>query len=364
MASINTRIQTGLTAGTGSITTSTSSTTVTGTGTTFTTQVAVGQALLNSGSVVIGVVASIQSNTSLTLHANSAVVVTLGSYSIRSVGTTVKNSPLSSVEIDNNFITLNDSKVEKAEAVVANTPGLVVRRDAAGGFLSGSIGITGTLSVSTDATISGNGTITGDLALNGGDLTTTASTFNLLNATATTVNAFGAATTINIGAVNGTSTTTIQSATLTASNANTLVKSLGVGVAASGTSGEIRAVGNISSNYSDERLKENIEIIPDALAKVMSLRGVTFNANSVAAGFGYTTTERQVGVIAQDVKAVLPEVIRRAPCDIMMINGEEVSLSGQDYMTVQYEKIVPLLIEAIKTLNKELEEIKKTKGVE
>ena len=54
--------------------------------------------------------------------------------------------------------------------------------------------------------ITGDTTLTGDLAVNGGDLTTTASTFNLLNTTATTVSAFGAATTLGIGASTGTTT--------------------------------------------------------------------------------------------------------------------------------------------------------------
>jgi hypothetical protein len=65
--------------GTGTITASTSSTTVTGVGTAFTTQLAVGSALYNSQDVLIGSVASIASNTSLTLTANSAVVAASGS---------------------------------------------------------------------------------------------------------------------------------------------------------------------------------------------------------------------------------------------------------------------------------------------
>jgi hypothetical protein len=59
--------------------------------------------------------------------------------------------------------------------------------------------VTGTTTIRNASTV-----VTGDLAVNGGDLTTTATTFNLLNATATTVNAFGAATTLELGAATGT----------------------------------------------------------------------------------------------------------------------------------------------------------------
>ena len=54
--------------------------------------------------------------------------------------------------------------------------------------------------------------------------------------------------------------------------------------------------------------------------------------------------ERQIGVFAQDVQSVIPEAVKPAPFD--NINGK--SKSGDNYLTVQYEKIVPLLIECIK----------------
>ena len=74
---------------------------------------------------------------------------------------------------------------------------------------------------------SGDTTIIGDLAVNGGDITTTATTFNHINTTATTINAFGAGTTITIGAAN-TGTTTIRNATVAITNAATVGSTLGV----------------------------------------------------------------------------------------------------------------------------------------
>jgi hypothetical protein len=123
--------------------------------------------------------------------------------------------------------------------------------------------------------------------------------------------------------------------------------------------GEIRATADITSYYSDERLKENIETITNALDKVMSIRGVTYNSNKLAESFGYTNKQKQVGVLAGDVQRVLPEAVKPAPFDLIRINETtEISRSGENYQTVQYEKIVPLLIEAIKELNKELKELK------
>jgi len=135
--------------------------------------------------------------------------------------------------------------------------------------------------------------------------------------------------------------------------------SFGVGTAASGTSGEIRATNQITSFYSDERLKENIKVIPNALEKVIQLRGVTYNANQIAEKFGFSDKTAQVGVIAGDVEKVLPEAVKPAPFDIMRLQeGIEISRSGENYKTVQYEKIVPLLIEAIKELNMEIKNLK------
>ena len=74
---------------------------------------------------------------------------------------------------------------------------------------------------------------------------------------------------------------------------------------------------------------------------------------------GYTTDELQVGVSAQELQAVLPEVVVLAPIDRLVLeSGEIVSKTGENYLTVKYEKIVPLIIEAIKELKTELDELK------
>jgi len=147
-----------------------------------------------------------------------------------------------------------------------------------------------------------------------------------------------------------------------ATSSSVQFNAIGIGTAAGATAGTIRATNEITAYYSDKRLKENIKPIENALAKTLQLHGVTYNANDVAASFGYTNKEAQVGLLAQDVKAVLPEVVVPAPFDLVVRDGKEVSKSGQDFMTVKYEKIVALLVEAIKELNDKVESLEAQLG--
>jgi hypothetical protein len=122
--------------------------------------------------------------------------------------------------------------------------------------------------------------------------------------------------------------------------------SFGVGTAASGTTGEIRATNNVTAFYSDARLKDFKGTIPNALAKVQLLNGYYFTENARAKELGYNNDKMQVGVSAQEVEAVMPEVVTDAP-----INA---NFEGADYKTVYYDKLVPLLIEAIKELSEKV----------
>jgi hypothetical protein len=123
-------------------------------------------------------------------------------------------------------------------------------------------------------------------------------------------------------------------------------RSVDVGVISGvGANGQIRATNDIVAHYSDERLKTIGDNIPDALAKVNALSGFYFVENETAKELGYNNANRQVGVSAQQVNEILPEVVKPAPVD-------------DKYLTVQYEKLVPLLIEAIKELSAEVEKLK------
>jgi hypothetical protein len=132
-------------------------------------------------------------------------------------------------------------------------------------------------------------------------------------------------------------------------------KSLGVGTAVAGNIGEIRATNYITAFYSDKRLKSNIEPITSALAKVKQLAGVLYTQNALAEQYGYNDYGQQVGLFAQDVQQVLPQAVKPAPFDIGP-NGT--SISDQNYLTIQYEKMVPLLVEAIKELSDIVDQLK------
>jgi hypothetical protein len=120
--------------------------------------------------------------------------------------------------------------------------------------------------------------------------------------------------------------------------------------------GNITATGNITAYASDRRLKTNITPISNALDKVMKIRGVEFDwvDNIVELGF-QPQSMHETGVIAQEIQAVISDAVRIAPFNKM---ATDISGVDNEYLTVDKEKIVPLLIEAIKELKAEIEMLK------
>ena len=118
---------------------------------------------------------------------------------------------------------------------------------------------------------------------------------------------------------------------------------LGVNIAASATAGRIDASNDIVAySTSDERFKENITPISNALDKVKTLTGVEFDWRMETKDYhGYVGHD--VGVIAQQVKAVLPEAVRT---------------NANGYLAVRYEKLIGLLIEGMKEQQEQIEELK------
>ncbi|AOC93729.1 hypothetical protein BB050_00575 [Flavobacterium anhuiense] len=111
----------------------------------------------------------------------------------------------------------------------------------------------------------------------------------------------------------------------------------------------ITATGDVVAYYSDERLKTKKGNITNAIDKIKTLNGFYYKNNSLAKSFGYKSTDLQIGLSAQEVKAILPEVVTTAPFDRKITeDGNEISKSGENYLTVNYAKLVPLLVEAIK----------------
>jgi hypothetical protein len=206
-----------------------------------------------------------------------------------------------------------------------------------------------------------------------GDVTGTGTITNLANVSfATTIAAnsvaLGTDTTGNYVAslVEGTGVTitnnsgenttpTIAIGQAVATTSNVRFGSIGVGMDASGTSGRIDAANDVVAfSTSDIRLKENIKPIENALDKISKISGNTYDWKvELKDVHGYEGND--VGVIAQEVEAVLPQLVQDRD------NG---------YKAVKYDKLVALLIEGIKeqqtqihTLTLEIEKLKEQKGL-
>jgi hypothetical protein len=124
-------------------------------------------------------------------------------------------------------------------------------------------------------------------------------------------------------------------------NNNVRFKSIGVGVNATGTDGEIIATNDITAFHSsDKRLKTNIQTIQDPLTKLQKIGGYTFDWIPIQ-GI-HSNTGNDVGVIAQEIEEILPEVTTTRD------NG---------YKAVRYEKLTPLLIECIKSQQSQIDEL-------
>lgn len=125
------------------------------------------------------------------------------------------------------------------------------------------------------------------------------------------------------------------------------------------SAGTLSASGDVIAYASDCRLKQNVVPITGALSKIKCINGVSYTWKDGIDCLGFTPSSKQdVGVLAQEIQQVLPEVVKPAPFDQM--NGK--SKSGENYLTVKYEKIVPLLIEAIKEQQCQIEYLKSKIG--
>jgi len=107
--------------------------------------------------------------------------------------------------------------------------------------------------------------------------------------------------------------------------------------------------GDVTAFYSDERLKTKTGTLSGALDKVCSLDTFTYVPNELAKSIGYTDEKERLGLSAQQVQKVAPQVVSPAPIDLHESGPNRgKSKSGNDYLTVQYDKLVPLLVEALK----------------
>ena len=126
--------------------------------------------------------------------------------------------------------------------------------------------------------------------------------------------------------------------------------------------GNIIASGSITSfgDYSDERLKDREGNIENPLDIVDKLQGFYYRPNKTANDLGIKGNKRDLGISAQDVEKILPDLVNIAPVDVGYDEEKNIiSKTGSNYLTVNYEKMIPLLIESIKELNKNINDLKK-----
>jgi len=116
--------------------------------------------------------------------------------------------------------------------------------------------------------------------------------------------------------------------------------------------GNIKAGGYVRSYYSDNRLKTFTSNITNALDIIDTLNGFYYVPNEKALQFGFEY-DNEIGLSAQEVKKVIPEIVKIAPFDSTKVNEKVVSKSGEEYLTICYERLGPVFVEAIKELRKE-----------
>jgi hypothetical protein len=112
--------------------------------------------------------------------------------------------------------------------------------------------------------------------------------------------------------------------------------------------------GDVIAYSSDDRLKKRLRTIESPLEKLQSLSGFIYVHNELAKQNGLSGGDEMVGVSAQEVQKVVPQAVKPAPFDL---DDEKKSKSGQNYLTVQYERLVPLLIEALKEESRKRESL-------
>lgn len=191
-------------------------------------------------------------------------------------------------------------------------------------------------SVAGDGLAYGAGGILNVVGING--ITANANDITLSSTVAGSGLGLAAGGILNIGAGTGVTVNAndIEIGQDVATSADVQFDSLGIGTAAPGTTGVIRATNDIVAYYSsDERLKDNITPLTGALDKVNKLGGYEFDWNSNQE----VHTGHDIGVIAQEVEAQYPELVHDRD------NG---------YKAVDYVKLTAVLIEAVKELSEKV----------
>jgi len=118
--------------------------------------------------------------------------------------------------------------------------------------------------------------------------------------------------------------------------------------------GDFACSGDVSAYYSDERLKTKTGDIQEPLEIIDKLNGFYYIPNELARLNGIAHNTQEIGLSAQDVQSVLPEIVKLAPFDLSRdADDHKISKSGENYLTISYERLAPVFVEAIKELKRE-----------
>ena len=265
----------------------------------------------------------------------------------------------SNVTAANNLIVTNNLKLT-GNTIQASDGSTAITLSGSDAIIAGDLKINGNdikaSDGSTAITLSGSNVIVaGDLRIGGSDIQASDGNTNI-TLTSNTLTAFAGDLRIggnDIQASDGSTAITLSGSNVTVSGDLSVSGNTTLGNADTDTTtvnGQLSVTQDIIAFASDERLKTNIKSLENALDKVTKLSGFTYNFNEIGEKLGFNAIITHVGVSAQQVQKVLPEAVKPSP-------------ANNEYITVQYEKLVPLLIEAIKELKTEFDELKQKIGL-
>jgi hypothetical protein len=293
---------------------------------------------INASNITSGTIDNART-TAATANGASTIVLrgSSGEFSAGTITGTFSGNGSAITAINASSITTGTLDNARTTAASANGASTIVARDANGSF-SGNV-ITGT--TGTFTSVSGNGVAL--TAINASNISSgTVATARLGTGTANSSTFLRgdqtyATVTSGITLTDDTSTNATRYPLLTANTSGSISTANVSSTKLTFNPSTGNLVATIHHSSSDERLKTDIQSIPDALIKISQINGVTYLRTDTP------ETVRHTGVIAQEVEAVLPEVVA-------------IGLDG--YKVVAYGNMIGLLVEAIKELKAEVDALK------